>query len=132
MERASRQGNIQIYFQYSMTGLTHSIVVGNKTNLKSAVGVSYNTLNYNKHYIEDDYTISEEYRAKYDTRKWTVSSTLNHRFINKHPFRIGAITNFIRDGYSSLFKGKSQCSTRGNDRYKEHDATILIICSMAI
>ena len=87
-----------------MTGITHSILLGSKTNLRSAVGVSYNTLSYNEHYIEDDYTISEEYRGKYNTRKWTVSSTLNHRFNNKHTLRIGAITNFIRFTYNRFSK----------------------------
>ena len=87
-----------------MSGITHSILLGNKTNLKSAIGLSYNTISYNEKYIEDDYTLSEEYRAKYDTRKWTVSSTLNHRFNNKHNIRIGAITNFIRFGYNHVAK----------------------------
>ncbi len=87
-----------------MTGITHSILLGNKTNLKSAVGVSYNTISYNEKYVEDDYTVSDEYRAKYDTRKWTVSTTLNHRFNTKHNIRIGAITNFIRFGYNQVSK----------------------------
>ncbi|HKO81989.1 MAG TPA: TonB-dependent receptor [Chitinophagaceae bacterium] len=87
-----------------MSGITHSLLLGNKTNLKSAVGLSYNTISYNEKYIEDDYTLSEEYRAKYDTRKWTISSTLNHRFNNKHNIRIGAIANFIRFGYNHVAK----------------------------
>lgn len=87
-----------------MTGITHSILLGRKTNLKSAVGVSYNTLSYNEHYIEDDYSISEEYRGKYDTRKWTVSSTVNHRFNNKHTLRLGYIINLIRFSYDRFSK----------------------------
>ena len=87
-----------------MSGITHSILLGNKTNLKSAVGLSYNTISYDEKYIEDDYTVSDDYRSKYDTRKWTVSSTLNHRFNTRHNIRIGAITNFIRFTYNQLSK----------------------------
>ena len=87
-----------------MSGITHSILLGSRTNLKSAVGISYNTLSYNEAYIEDDYTVSEEYRGKYDTRKWTVSSTLNHRFNNRHIIRTGVIINFIRFSYNQFSK----------------------------
>lgn len=103
-----------------MTGITHSILLGNKTNLKSAVGLSYNTISYNEKYIEDDYTVSDEYRGKYDTRKWTVSSILNHRFNSKHNIRIGAITNFIRFSYNQLSKEnpnaplEEMINTKGN------------------
>src|SRR5687768_4343810 len=87
-----------------MSGVTHSILLGNKTNLKSAVGLSYNTISYDEKYIEDDYTVSDDYRAKYDTRKWTLSSTLNHRFNTRHNIRIGAIVNLIRFTYNQLSK----------------------------
>jgi hypothetical protein len=87
-----------------MTGVTHSIKLGNNTNLKSAVGLSFNRISYNEKYIEDDYSLSEEYRAKYDTRKWIISSTLNHRINNKNTLRAGIITNFIRFGYNNFSK----------------------------
>lgn len=87
-----------------MSGVTHSILLGNKTKLKSAVGLSYNTISYDEKYIEDDYTVTDDYRAKYDTRKWTLSSTLNHRFNTRHNIRIGAIVNFIRFSYNQLSK----------------------------
>lgn len=88
----------------AMSGVTHSILLGNKTNLRSSVGISYNTISYNENYIEDDYSVSEEYRGRYDTRKWIISATLNHRFSNKHTLRIGAITNFIRFSYNQFSK----------------------------
>ena len=87
-----------------MTGITHSLLLGSKTNLKSTAGVSYNTISYKEKYIEDDYTVSDEYRAKYDTRKWTVSSALNHRFNTKHTIRVGVIANFLRFNYHQLSK----------------------------
>ncbi|MEP7374642.1 MAG: carboxypeptidase regulatory-like domain-containing protein [Chitinophagaceae bacterium] len=87
-----------------MSGITHSVLLGNKTNLRSAVGLSYNTISYKEKYIEDDYSVSDEYRGKYDIRKWTVSSTLNHRLNNKHTLRTGAIINFIRFGFNRFSK----------------------------
>jgi hypothetical protein len=103
-----------------MSGVTHSILLGSRTNLRSAIGVSYNTISYDEKYIEDDYTVSGEYKGKYDTRKWTISSTLNHRFNSRHNIRIGAITHFIRFGYNQLSKENPNASleeminTKGN------------------
>ena len=88
----------------AMNGLTHSRLLGSRTNLRSAVGFSYNTISYNEKYIEDDYSESEEYRGKYDTRKWTLSSTLNHRFNTRYTLRAGVIVNFIRFSYNRYSK----------------------------
>ncbi|WP_276501678.1 TonB-dependent receptor [Terrimonas pollutisoli] len=104
----------------AMSGLTHTILLGNKTNLRSAIGLSYNTISYNEKYIEDDYSESEEYRGKYDTRKWTLSSTLNHRFNTRHILRGGVMVNFIQFAYNQHSKENRNASleemidTRGN------------------
>lgn len=103
-----------------MTGITHSIRLGANTNLKSAAGLSFNRISYNEKYIEDDYSLSEEYRAKYDTRKWIISSTLNHRINNRHIVRAGIIANFIRFGYNHFSKDhpnaplEEMINTKGN------------------
>ena len=103
-----------------MSGVTHSILVGTKTNLRSAIGLSYNTISYNEKYVEDDYSESEEYRGKYDTRKWTMSSTINHRFNNRNIVRGGAFVNFIRCSYNRHSKEnpnaplEEMINTKGN------------------
>lgn len=85
-----------------MTGITHRILLGSKTNLRSAIGLSYNRMSYAGQYIEDDYSVSDEHRSKYDTRKWTLSSVLDHRFNSQHTLRAGIIANFIRFGFDRL------------------------------
>ncbi|MFC0772897.1 TonB-dependent receptor [Terrimonas alba] len=106
----------------AMSGLTHIKLLGSKTNLRSAIGLSYNTISYNEKYIEDDYSESEEYRGKYDTRKWTLSSTLNHRFNTRHILRGGVMVNFIRFGYNQHSKEnpnaplEEMINTRGNTK----------------
>ncbi|RYF61731.1 MAG: TonB-dependent receptor, partial [Comamonadaceae bacterium] len=94
--------------------------MGAKTQLRSAAGLSFNRISYNEHYIEDNYSLSEQYRAKYDTRKWTLSSTLNHRFNSRHTLRTGIIANIIRFGYHHLSKDnpnaplEEMINTKGN------------------
>ena len=85
-----------------MTGLTHSVLLGNRTNLRSAVGISYNKMSYSEKFVEDDYVVTEQHRAKYDTRKWTVSSVLNHRINARHTLRSGVIVNLIRFGFDRM------------------------------
>ena len=85
-----------------MTGLTHSVLLGNRTNLRSAVGISYNKMSYSEKFVEDDYVVTEQHRAKYDTRKWTVSSVLNHRIKARHTLRSGVIVNLIRFGFDRM------------------------------
>jgi hypothetical protein len=82
-----------------MTGITHSLRAGSRTTIRSAAGLSFNRLSYREHYLEDDYSLSEQYSGKYDTRKWTLSSTVNHRFNTRHSLRAGVIGNFIRFRY---------------------------------
>jgi hypothetical protein len=86
----------------AMSGITHSIRLGAKSNLRSAIGLSFNRISYNEHYVEDDYSLSEQYRSRYDTRKWTLSSTLNHRFNPRHTLRAGVIANIVRFGYHDM------------------------------
>lgn len=87
-----------------MSGITHSLHIGTKTNLRSAIGYSYSGLRFDEKYIEDDYSISDEARANYKTKKWTISSVVNHRFSNRYSLRAGAIANLIDFTYYQLYK----------------------------
>jgi len=91
----------------SANGLTHSILLGRKTNLRSAIAYSYNKIGSDYQYLQDDYSLREDYRDKYITKKLTVSSTANHKFSPKSTLRAGGIVNFIGFNY--------------NKKEKEHD-----------
>jgi hypothetical protein len=88
-------------------GLTHSILLGSKTNLKSAIAYSYNKIGSDYQYMLNDYSLREDYRDKYTTKKLTVSSTANHKFSPKSTLRTGGIVSFINFNY--------------NKKDKEHD-----------
>jgi hypothetical protein len=102
-----------------MSGITHSLMIGNKTNLRSAVGFSYSGLRLDEKYIEDDYTISDEARANYKTKKWTISSVANHRFSNKYSLRAGAIANLIDFSFYQLYKENRNAPLEENINTKD-------------
>jgi CarboxypepD_reg-like domain len=83
----------------AFSGITHSISIGNKTNIKSAIGFSYNGLTSNTNYIFKDYNLSELDKTAFTTKKLTTSSTLNHKFNSKNVLRAGGILNVIYFNY---------------------------------
>jgi hypothetical protein len=87
---------------HSNTGLAavaHNILLGANTSLKSSVAFSYNANGDREKYIEDDYNFSEAYEDDYKTKKWNLSSTLNHKFSNKASLRTGAIVSLVSFNY---------------------------------
>ena len=86
----------------SMSGITHTLLLGNKVNLKTGAGFSYTRNGYNEDYIEDDYSISKNYRDNYIVKKWLLNSTMNYKFDNRLQLRTGVIVNFIDFNYYQL------------------------------
>jgi hypothetical protein len=78
-----------------MSGITHSILLGQKTHLKSAVAYSINKIGYNESHIEDDLSVVPSYKEAYITKKLTATSTANRKFNNQHTLRAGLIANAI-------------------------------------
>ena len=83
----------------ALSALTHSILLGEKSNLKSSVSYSYNANGDKEKYLKDNLEFSDTYKDNYRTKKWNIASTLNHKFNNKANLRTGAIVNFIRFNY---------------------------------
>ena len=81
------------------TGVTHSILLNNKTNLRSALAFSYNRISEEDQYVQDDYHLTDEYKDNYRTTKWTLSLTLNHKYSSRSSLRTGIIVNFIGFDY---------------------------------
>lgn len=80
-------------------GLTHSILLGKQTNLKSALAYSLNAIGEDEKFMEDDLKLSDNYYSKYKTRKWTASTTVNHKVSDAISIRAGAIVNKIHFNY---------------------------------
>jgi hypothetical protein len=87
-----------------MAGLTHSILLGSKANIKSGVGISQTKIGDDVSFTEDDYTVSKTYIDKYKTTKWIFSSTLNYKFSNRLNLRAGVIANLINYNFYRLSK----------------------------
>ena len=82
-----------------VAGLTHMIPVGNKSSLRSALAYSYNKIEDHYQFISDDLSLRDDYIDQFRTRKWTLTSTLNHRFSNRSTLRAGVIVNRIGFNY---------------------------------
>jgi hypothetical protein len=104
----------------AMTGMTHTLLIGKNINLKSGIGLSYTKNGYNEQYVENDLSVTENYRDKYTTRKLLFNSTLNIRISNKNNLRTGVISNIIRFNYFQQDREhtgdplKTNIDTRGN------------------
>ena len=86
----------------AMSGATHTLLLGNKINLKTSAGFSYTRNGYNEDYIENDYDLSKNYKDNYIVKKWLFNSTLNYKMTNKLHLRAGVIANFIDFNYYQL------------------------------
>ncbi len=78
-----------------MWGVTHSINLGKKSLLKSALGYSITNNTDEQNYVQGDYSVIKAYNQKYITNKLTFTSTLNHRFNARLFLRSGMIGSLI-------------------------------------
>jgi hypothetical protein len=85
-----------------MTGITHSILIGNKLNIKSGIGISRTNVGYDEKYTEDDYTSTGSYFDKYKTDKLIFNSMLNYKFSNRLNLRAGVIADQIKYNFYRL------------------------------
>ncbi len=86
----------------AMTGVTHTILLGNKINLKTSAGYSYTKNGYDEDYIEEDYSVSKNYTDNYIVKKWLFNSTMNYKFGSRLQLRAGVIGNLIDFNYYQL------------------------------
>jgi hypothetical protein len=85
-----------------MSGITHTVLLGNKINLKTSAGISYTKNGYDEDFIEDDYSISKSYKDNYVVKKWLFNSTANYRLNSRLHLRAGVIANLIDFNYYQL------------------------------
>ncbi|TDH26970.1 TonB-dependent receptor [Segetibacter sp. 3557_3] len=87
-----------------VAGLTHTILLGRKTSLRSALAYSYNIIKDNYRYINDDLSLRDDYIDQFKTAKQTLTTTLNHKFSNRSTLRAGTIVNRIQFNYHQRSK----------------------------
>jgi hypothetical protein len=98
-KKNSERYNWNFLSNTGVSGITHRILFGNRTSLKTAIAVSFAQNGYDETYIEDDYSASQEYKDSYKTRKWIFSSTLNHIIDKRSSLRAGTISSLIKFDY---------------------------------
>jgi hypothetical protein len=89
-------------------GLTHSIALSARTKLKTALINSKQENTSNQQYLENDETITNAFREKFSTSKWTVSSTLNSQLNRKQALRAGIIFQQINFNYLQRSRENNQ------------------------
>ena len=83
----------------AFSGLTHDIELGRNSHLKSAIGYSKSTNEYEELYAQSKDNYLNTYNANYETRKWNFSSTLNKKIGLRHFLRTGVIFNLYKFQY---------------------------------
>lgn len=86
----------------TMNGVTHTLHLGNKLNIKSGIGLAHTKIAYERSYMENDYSLQKKYTDEFTTRKWTLQSVLNYRFSKKLNMRAGFIAGFIHYRFYQL------------------------------
>jgi len=87
-----------------MNGITHSITMGAKTNMRTVLGYSSAVNRYQAQFVEDNASVTMPYKDNYKTDRWTLSSTVNHKFSNRDALRAGIILSRINFDYYQLGK----------------------------
>lgn len=76
-------------------GITHSIILGKETYLKTAFVASLAAQKFTAERLDDEYVAHNWHDEYSDQGKFTLSSTLNHKFNSRHSIRAGVILNRI-------------------------------------
>ena len=106
------------------TGMTHQVFLSSKTTLRSALSFSMNRIFDDFRYVEDDYSLSEEYSDHFKTKKWNLTTTLNHKFSPKSIIRAGANTSWISLDYFQRSKEHEQAPIRDVINSRDHTQTV--------
>lgn len=85
-----------------MSGITHTILLGNKLKIKSGIGYSQTKIGYNETYLENDLSESKTYFDRYKIKKWNFNSTANYKFSKRLNLRMGIIGSQINYNFYQL------------------------------
>jgi len=83
-----------------VAGLTHSLILNDKTYLKTVVAASGTKNGERTDKLLDDYSMHRQFDNEHIQTKLTVSSTLSHKFNARHFLRAGGYVNFLNFDFS--------------------------------
>lgn len=105
-------------------GLTHSIALSDRTKLKTALVNSVQKNTSDQQYVETPETIINAFREKFNTRKWTLSSTMNSQLNRNQAIRTGVI--FQQIDFSYLQRSRENNQAPVEERINVKDQTQLL------
>jgi len=76
-----------------VVGLTNKLLFNNRTYLHTTLAASGNSIDTKQNELDDNLALHAMERVNNNTWKYTLSSTLNHKFGNRHNNRTGIILN---------------------------------------
>ncbi|MCU0435555.1 MAG: TonB-dependent receptor [Bacteroidia bacterium] len=84
-------------------GITHRIILGEKTYMHNAFVISGTGNGYNERYVLDNYQQRTTFDQLFNQQKVTLSTTVTHKFNAKHTLRSGLIINRLGFDFSQRF-----------------------------
>lgn len=78
-----------------VSGITHSLLLNDRTALKTVVAFSATENGDQTDRYNDQYQLYRVSDNSFIQQKWTVSSTINHKWNSRHLLRAGAYANFM-------------------------------------
>ncbi|RYZ21722.1 MAG: TonB-dependent receptor [Chitinophagaceae bacterium] len=91
-----------------LIGVTHTVSPGGRSTLRSVASFSSNKIVDRYQYIQDDYSLREEYRDDFRTKKWTLGSTLSHKFSSRASLKAGITATMIGFRYFQRSRANEQ------------------------
>ncbi len=90
-----KQYNTRFVAHTGVLGLTHSLILGHNTFLKTVVAAA-GTHNFDEgEQFQDNYALRQLWTKKHQQQRYTLSSVLNHKFNARHLLRTGAYANLM-------------------------------------
>lgn len=96
--------NTNFYSNTAVAGLTHAILIGKKSNLKSAVAYSGTGNGYQEEILDQEYKPQLRYSEDYLQTRLTSTSTFTTKFNSRHSLRAGVIMNHIGFDLSQKYR----------------------------
>lgn len=99
-ENADKQFSQHFLANTGVLGVTHSLILGDKTGLKTVVAYSGTENGIKENKFLENYSLRPLEDSRHKQTKLTVSSVVNHKFNPHHFLRAGAYVNFLNFNFN--------------------------------
>lgn len=89
------KGEADVFTAMGAAGINHQITVKEKTLIKTLFATTGNLVRFDEERMDSTITLQPYSSIRNDQWKYTLSSSVNHRFGAKHTLRAGVILNYL-------------------------------------